>query len=617
MKSPIVLLRSLWQDIQRLEPGVKGLERDFVTLENRFAHEGYGFLSITLPKLCDAIIDGITTHRFSCPAGFKTGGQAIPKFLSGMLSEVFEPSSGQLREDPNIGIIKLLREVLYLFKKTQLSDQVNLKLHEKAVAEFFDNDDLIKDLEIDPRKEDLIKRVASLLLPNLETRDFETIGYKHGPGAVYEGLKGNQKWRFLYEALTSKGFDADFYGYANFVYMSKGLQALEHDEMSRVEKSGSNVSGPSNNTARLVTVPKNSTSVRTITVEPVLKQFLQQGLNIVLREEILKCAILQQCLALSDQEQNQKLALEGSLTRYWSTIDLKSASDLLSLKLVDLCFRNHPGFYQRMINSRSGFVAEGNVPRELSKFAGMGNALTFPVQSTVFAIVAMAAICDALGKKPTHQVLKRVVRHIRVYGDDIIIGGQYAHQVVSWLESVGLKVNRRKSFLEGNFRESCGVDAYKGVEITPLYLRHRPDNASVEPKAIAHLVSFSNQAWLRGLYSMSTCVKNEVEQRLRKRLPLVSRHSEALGWESRQETYTPARWNRRLMRFEIKSYVLVPLKRKDKLDDYPALLKWFHSCSENEPGRLDYLYPLAKNERHLLESEMRYRIRLRQKWVPV
>lgn len=139
MKSPIVLLRRLLKDFQRLNPDVKGLERDLLTLESRFEHEGYGFLAIALDALDHAILHGLMSRHFLCPTGFKkTKKGAIPVFLQGMVQEVFEPTTGILKKNPNVGVLKDLHQVLRLFKKTQLLDGEVEKLHRKAVDEFFD-----------------------------------------------------------------------------------------------------------------------------------------------------------------------------------------------------------------------------------------------------------------------------------------------------------------------------------------------------------------------------------------------------------------------------------------------------------------------------------------------
>lgn len=346
----------------------------------------------------------------------------------------------------------------------------------------------------------------------------------------------------------------------------------------------------------------------------MLSQFIQQGLNIVLRDSIERSLILRNCLALTDQSKNQQLALEGSQYDNWATIDLKSASDLLSVSLVEAVFRHNGLFLDHMMDCRSRYIAcpgytgpKGNgvtLKQGLAKFAGMGNALTFPVQSICFAITCIAAILDQKGIKPNYWNVRRASRLIRVYGDDIIVDTRYAHQCVNWLQSVGLQVNVKKSFLRGNFKESCGVDAWRGVDVTPLYLRSRPDSQSTEPNVIGGLVATSNQAWMRGLYEFSTELADEVEERLGIALPLVGAGSGSLGWHSRQDAANPTRWNRDLHMFETRTVVLKPLKRRDRLDGYAALLKFYH-------------VPLLGRARgHLEKSPIRYKLRMALTWVP-
>jgi len=605
MKSPIDLLAGLWRSIHRLEPDVRGLERDFITLKNRFENEGYGFLTIALPSLCSSLDRGLATGQFTCPYGFKTViGGTIPAFLSGMFCEVFNPVSGQLVQSPNVRVIKILRNILMLFKKTQLdSDQADL-LDQKAKTEFFRCDDVARAVIIPSTQRHLIEVVSSYVLNSLSAKEFELASYKHGPGAVFEGYKGNQKWSSMAEMIKQDLFDVDKFGYDVLnVVLSDLSERVQNPEPSSSIKPKYRIP---RSIAKLITVPKNSTSRRTITVEPLLNQFIQQGLNTMLRDSINECRILSNCLALTDQSINQKLALDGSLTDEWATLDLKSASDLLSIPLITAVFGRHPYFLKEMLGCRSSFVqvSSQDEPRPLGKFAGMGNALTFPVQSVCFAIICISAILSKQGLKPTYESVRRASRRVRCYGDDIIVGTEVAHQCVKWLEDAGLKVNVNKSFLAGNFKESCGVDAYKGVDVTPIYLRHRPDTDDTGPNTIASLVSTSNQLWMTGLYEASALLAEEVERRLGKRLPLVSRDSGVLGWHTRQDAMTPQKWCRNTHQLLTRAPALISLKRKDWLDGWAALLKFFH------------IPLLGRSVGHLKESEIRYNSRISWRWVP-
>lgn len=386
----------------------------------------------------------------------------------------------------------------------------------------------------------------------------------------------------------------------------------------------------SRRSAKLTTVLKNSTSRRTITIEPLLHQYVQQGLGSILRDSINECRILRNCIALTRQDLNQELALEGSRTGMYATLDLKSASDLMSLRLVDSVFRHHGDFYRHVMECRARTVAVGgSTPMTIGKFAGMGNALTFPVQSVCFAVVAIAAILSSEGVNPTYGRVLRASRRLRIYGDDIIVETKYAHQVVDWLHSVGLKVNTKKSFMEGNFRESCGLEAYAGVVMTPLYIKDRPDQTDVPPSVIAGWVALSNSLWMKGYYSTSTALKDHVESLLRRRLPLVLSKSGSLGWHSRLDSYTPSRWCRRTHRFLTRTLALAPIKKGDRLDGTAALLKCLSSKSDNFPFTREgdqkdrsrvlrnlFPEPLALEEDHLESSPIRFKHRIVRRWVP-
>lgn len=604
MKSPVVLLNGLLKDFQRLSPDVKGLDRDIITIEKRFENEGYGFLTIALPSLDEALLLGLSSGRFACPSGFKTiRGGTIPRIFSGMFCKVFDPLSGWLKESPDEGVLKDLHQVLRFFKKTQMSSDAEITLHDEAVVEFFRCDDVARQVILPGRLRHMIERVSSLMLNDLSVKPFSEMRFKHGPGAVLEGYRANQKWSALTNSIKHEEFDLESYGYSD--YSSSLSELSERAVIAQSEEPVFLTNRASRCTARLITVPKNSTSRRTITVEPLLNQFIQQGLNIALRDSINKCEILRNCLALTDQSKNQKLALEGSLHDNWATIDLKSASDLLSVQLIEAVFRRHETFLSHMMDCRSTHITCGQLSdTELGKFAGMGNALTFPTQSVCFAVLCITAILDMKNTRPSLRNVKQASRYVRVYGDDIIIRSEYVHHCVNWLHDAGLKVNVKKSFLAGNFKESCGVEAYKGVDITPVYCRHRPDQPSTEPSVIAGLVSTSNQLWLQGLYNASTVLRNEIEERLGYSLPLVSSNSGSLGWHSRLDAMTPHKWCRRTHQFLTRTAALVPLKRRDRLDGYAALTKFFH------------VPLLGRDKDHLSKSSIRYKLRIVLKWVP-
>lgn len=420
--------------------------------------------------------------------------------------------------------------------------------------------------------------------------EFLELDCRHGPGAVAEGVKSNQKWLHVVSGLTDldprleiAGYDTTYGLYRDRLLESKISNVLTSDD------------------ARLVTVPKSSTSLRTITVEPLLNQFVQQGFNDLLRKEIDRCSVMSRCLTLTSQEPNQILALEGSRTGEWVTIDLSSASDRLSTELVETAFAHRPRFLSGILACRTPFVQVGQIRLELKKYAGMGNATTFPIQSYVFALIAL---CSMIGTNEAVSIkkLEALASGIRVFGDDIIIKRRYFPAFAEWIESCGLKINRGKTYSEGNFRESCGVDAYEGTKVTPIYMRHDPLQSSTDANAFVGTLSTCNQLWLQGLYATSDALKAQLEKKFR--LPLVNRGSPGLGYHTHQDLCERHRWSNTLHRYEVRTYVPIPVREKDEIDGYAALMKWFHSPNSGE-----------FDPNHMRSSVRRFNLNLRKRWV--
>jgi len=584
MKSLLTILWSLLEDFKRLQPGVKGLDRDYVTVKARIKNEGYGFVSIALPSFLKAIDHGLETGRLTTPPGFsRSPGLSLPKFLLGLTSHVFDAKTGLLHRDPDIHAIKCLREFLGLFKKLTLDDDRSLRNDTKAKAAFFDLEAAITDF----RSNNFFDAVSSMILSMTPFDVIDFVQGRNGPGAVSEKILPNEKWKEISSGISSR---------------DDALMVLGYDLESFLNDNHSPRSLPPCGVSRLVTVPKTSSSRRTITIEPAVLQFAQQALNEHLRDSISRCPILSLCIDLNSQVPNQIWALEGSISRCYSTIDLSSASDLLSLSIVNHCFRKFPNFRNALHRSRSSYVT-GNTSK-LKKFAGMGNATTFPIQSVVFAVIAIAADLEARRVKLSYKEVLRSARRVRVFGDDIIVHSDSYHLAVSRLSDCGLRVNNLKTFHEGFFRESCGVDCYKGVHVTPLYLKHLP-GSSMTPQSIENFIAVSNHSWLKGLYTFSTAPLRIVEKGVSKTLPYVRKDSGLLGWNTRRDDYSVSYWDSDLQRFQVKTLSRNPKYRKDEIDGYSALLKFYHT-------------PLIqRNDKHLERSHRRFSLNHRWKRVHV
>jgi len=622
MKSLIGLSRSLFQDLERMHPDVHGLDRDLHTIEARIESEGVGFLSVALPAFGKALDQSLASGKMvHVPGfGFTSNGQ-IPRLFSGIVTHIFDTKTGTLRSNPPVDAITSIRQVCYFFKKYLPGDSRAHLLETKAFEDFESTDMEIRD--VDMSRISRFGHVCSFVLPGLDfVQDFKG---RHGPGAVLEGYAPNQKWKEVYQGLLD--FDPRL---LNIGYdLPASLLSDWHSADSVPPYDLTSLC------ARLVTVPKTCTALRTITVEPCLNQFVQQALNIVLRQHIADDPILRCSLTLNSQRPNQELAIEGSLTGDWCTIDLSSASDRLSLQVVKAAFASRPRFLEALLASRTPNVKVGSNTITLKKYAGMGNATTFPVQSLVFALLAITAITQS-EKSLTSGKLIDVARCVRVFGDDIIVRREHYQDVADWINSFGLKINQTKTFNEGNFRESCGVDAFRGHDVTPVYLHCDPDSTVAEPSSLVSLVATSNQLWRKCYYETSDFIKRKVESSANP-LPYVGTESVGLGWQDRWNHFTIQRWNRDLHRFEFRTYVPVADKQLDVLDGYPALLKFWHSTMEcpseemfglrnqgmdvfspspNDAGASSILsLERTIDEDHLTHSVRRFRSKLRKRWV--
>jgi len=203
---------------------------------------------------------------------------------------------------------------------------------------------------------------------------------------------------------------------------------------------------------KLVFVPKNALTDRSIVVEPVLNSFFQKGFGTYLKDRLLRSGV-----NLFDQSRNQSLAERASVDDSLSTIDLSMASDCLCRQLV---FSLLPPPWSEMLDAlrTSEVVYKGNRIL-LEKFSSMGNAFTFELESLIFFAISFS-VCKHLG-------LPR--KDISVYGDDIIVPVGAYDLLKKVLEHVGFLLNEDKSYKSGPFRESCGADYLTGLDIRPFY----------------------------------------------------------------------------------------------------------------------------------------------------
>jgi hypothetical protein len=261
---------------------------------------------------------------------------------------------------------------------------------------------------------------------------------------------------------------------------------LEHvcDRLDEIQSIG-NEETP----AKVILVPKDSRGPRLISCEPLYLQWIQQGISRALVQHVEHHPLTKGHVNFTDQSVNQMLALFGSIDGSLSTLDLNEASDRVSLGLIRLIFPEWLVAILENTRSQSTMLPNKRV-LPLSKFAPMGSALCFPILAlTVWAILVAAA--------PNASTRKSIY----VYGDDVIVPTAFAADAIEQLEFFGLKVNKDKSCTEGLFRESCGCDAFRGEEVTPVRLR-TVWSSTLSPDVYTSWISYANSAYDKQFYQM-------------------------------------------------------------------------------------------------------------------
>lgn len=221
---------------------------------------------------------------------------------------------------------------------------------------------------------------------------------------------------------------------------------------------------------KVVTVPKNSKTDRTIAVEPGINAYFQRGVGVYLRRKLKSWG-----LTLRDQSRNRELARIASLTGAYATLDLKGASDTISSEVVQELL---PASWVKLLETLRShrYILNGEI-RTYHKHSSMGNGYTFELESLIFASLVKA--CLKIHNLPEDD--------FRVYGDDLIVPTIIVPLLVRSLSHLGFLLNESKSFSSGPFRESCGGDFYEGHNVTPFYFR--------TDLSINQLITFAN--WLR------------------------------------------------------------------------------------------------------------------------
>lgn len=595
-------LRMLVTDICRERPElIVPLSNDIASLERVVVTRGLRVLLEDLPALGKAFDKGLSSGWFSEPSGLGTLRNKTLRFYC-LISECFT-THGTLIEPCEPNTVLYIRQLCYMYKKLQVpcpAENVTktvkefVKLDEslRPPSAFWDDPKLIplgapasklcltdaedsffgSSIGLEHSLLKVTQKVADIIVSMIPEPDWRDLIPRHGPGAVSDLKTGAYKYTFpTWSAKLSTMFPQE--------YFTSPWGDLSGSDLISEDKV---VPG------RLLAVPKTYTKPRLITSEPTANQYCQQAILKYLRENFPQ--VLRRSVNFFSQSPSRDGAKEASITGDMATVDLSSASDLLSCWTVERVFRRNPALLSLLAASRTSYVTDAtgsNVFKylRLRKFAGQGSAVTFPIQTMVYTIIAISAvIADHYGpsKAATSRISKRALitaaGKVRVFGDDIIIpGGFTLWYLERIMQSLQLKVNMAKTHHHGLFRESCGMDAYAGYEVTPVYLASLTPGRKAE--SILSWIDVSNSFHRNGYWNLSTWMADQLKPSMAKLVP-VSRQSEdyALSLHTFSHgCYFPGkvRFSKDLHRYEGRALVLSSRDKREQGGTTMNLLQYF------------------------------------------
>lgn len=558
---------------------------DIKTVHRRVEDEGISFLTITLPAFCkdfERSLDighiapgmflGFARRGHSDHYEDSKGRGVLPRFLGGLLELVFHKYTGVLLEQPDVTAIFFIRQILLSCKKVKL-ETTELRTN-RAYRSFIECENEVRDWSTALHERDIahFADVSSLLWGRVlcdvdrEVHDREHVP-KHGKGATAERISGNGKyvWKRWHSRLE------EYFPSCEYAIPNPGF----YRELDTIDFIEPEAESPS----RIISVPKTLKTPRIIAIEPVCMQYAQQSIMEILVKSLERSNYLCDSVGFTDQTRNQRMAREGSLNEAngLATIDLSEASDRVSNLLVKVMLRNFPSLSNAVQACRS---TRADVPNHgivsLAKFASMGSATTFPIEAMVFLTIIMSAYVRSQGLSVASlspSRLRRILKSVRVYGDDIVVPKDMVLSVIAELELYGLKVNTAKSFWTGKFRESCGKDYYDGSDVSVTYIRHLSPASRRDSAEMISIVSLRNQLYEAGLWETTRYLDEQIERLAS--FPIVMKTSPILGRYSFLGLPSYTKTCPYLHRPLVKGLVVKAQPRPDLLDGVGALMKFF------------------------------------------
>jgi hypothetical protein len=376
--------------------------------------------------------------------------------------------------------LKTTRQITDLFKKFSFSQDLRtpIELRDDSIKKFMDNQARLLNFEVprdDPKLRAIIfgaKGYANQILgdfSNLEICERASFGKKSSVGIPMRKACEGERYEAPITGSSAhiEWFDK-YYGTWNrpALEYAKSRAALLKEPLYRLV-----------DTLEAVLVDKTWKSLRMIMPNTTIGTLYSSGLGRTIEDRLRNFGYDIKHL----QPVHGELAKFGSLTGSLVTADQSMASDNITVQLIDeiLPFRWASALKFGRIEGLSLYGNRLASPT----FATMGIGFTFPLQTLVF-------LCLLLAIRDHCKLDEQTV--ISVFGDDLVYDVRMHSSVLEYFPLLGLVINVDKTFADGSFRESCGYDYYRGVDVRPFHLGRATGQTAGRRRAEAYLYTALN-----------------------------------------------------------------------------------------------------------------------------
>lgn len=547
--------------------------RDRAALLKRLDFEGLSFATKTLPSLFNNILTLLEHGESSFPQFKLKKGTNYPVMFHRLIHLACCSGDVSIRNKS----FDILYSICYAFKK--LKGSYSNSILKQQWLDFVDVDRSLGDINWFEDTTYFIltyaRQCCREIFHNVQHDDPEFLPTP-GPGATNTKTEKTERYapHVLYETIDKH------FPYTDWFYPTPWdvcLQSRTYLDLVKKRQVGPR--------ARFKQVPKTYGKARGICIEENEMQVFQQAMRRGLATIISRNSALRSCLPLDDQSINADIALRSSSSKDFGTIDMSEASDRVSRELVSWIFQDTPlhdplmSLSTRFIDAPTYGDDEIDHVLKTQKYAPMGSGLCFPIMSLIHLFLIRGIIFYAYPKE--HDLWKSV----KVYGDDIIAPSHIIESIYEHLPRFGMKLNVNKSFYKCNFRESCGVHAYHGVDVTPAYVKYTPNPYDL--RTVVSGIAVESLLYKKGFLATAKLFRDKLG--LKDSIPSIPRQSLACIQRTNsdervlreQKSAFRSRWNRDLQCYEF----FVPriqkrcIPRKIRIDEH-AYLRWFWTHTE-------------------------------------